>query len=156
MSVEISRDLKIAEPQKLKLEARPPIPGSETNTPNVFQEEIRPGSTMGHENSLKPAPNPWVGVPVKSPNKKQISKMAPSPQAGSEAGSIASVRERGFEPEGSADVTPPFSESNSANSTPAYMKWAENLHNLLSDPDGVELYKNYLKTENVGELLDFW
>ena len=22
--------------------------------------------------------------------------------------------------------------------------------------DGVELYKNYLKTENVGELLDFW
>merc|ERR1719369_2263527 len=77
--------------------------------------------------------------------------MAPSPQAGSEAGSA-----RGFEPEGSADVTPPFSESNSANSTPAYMKWAENLHNLLSDPDGVELYKTYLKTENVGELLDFW
>jgi len=156
MSVEISRDLKISEPQKLKLEARPPIPGSETKTPDVFHEEIRPGSTMGHENSLKPAPSPWVGVPVKSPNKKQISKMAPSPQAGSEAGSIASGRDRGFEPEGSADVTPPFSESNSANSTPAYMKWAENLHNLLSDPDGVELYKNYLKTENVGELLDFW
>jgi hypothetical protein len=35
-------------------------------------------------------------------------------------------------------------------------RWAENLSNLLSDPDGVELYKNYLKTENVGELLDFW
>jgi hypothetical protein len=35
-------------------------------------------------------------------------------------------------------------------------RWAENLNNLLSDPDGVELYKNYLKTENVGELLDFW
>ena len=77
--------------------------------------------------------------------------MAPSPQAGSEAGSA-----RGFEPEGSADVTPPFSESNSANSSPAYLKWAENLHNLLADPDGVELYKSYMKTENVGELLDFW
>ena len=62
----------------------------------------------------------------------------------------------GFEPEGSADVTPPFSESNSANSSPAYLKWAENLHNLLADPDGVELYKSYMKTENVGELLDFW
>merc|ERR1719210_2753559 len=82
--------------------------------------------------------------------------MAPSPQAGSETGSVASGRDRGFEPEGSADVTPPFSESNSANSTPAYMKWAENLHNLLSDPDGVELYKTYMKNENVGELLDFW
>merc|ERR1719278_1311265 len=111
---------------------------------------------MGHESSLKPAPSPWEGVPVKSPIKKQLKTMAPSPQAGSEAGSVASGRDRGFEPEGSADVTPPFSESNSANSTPAYMKWAENLHNLLSDPDGVELYKNYLKTENVGELLDFW
>ena len=44
------------------------------------------------------------------------SGMAPSPAAGSEAGS---VRDRGFEPEGSADVTPPFSESNSANSSPA-------------------------------------
>merc|ERR1719206_1075795 len=111
---------------------------------------------MGQDSTLKPAPSPWVGVPVKSPNKKQFNNMAPSPQAGSEAGSVASARDRGFEPEGSADVTPPFSESNSANSTPAYMKWAENLHNLLSDPDGVELYKNYLKTENVGELLDFW
>merc|ERR1719495_2615898 len=111
---------------------------------------------MGQDSTLKPAPSPWEGVPVKSPNKKQFKNMAPSPQAGSEAGSVASGRDRGFEPEGSADVTPPFSESNSANSTPAYMKWAENLHNLLSDPDGVELYKNYLKTENVGELLDFW
>merc|ERR1719209_2436205 len=111
---------------------------------------------MGQDSTLKPAPSPWEGVPVKSPDKKQLKTMAPSPQAGSEAGSVASGRDRGFEPEGSADVTPPFSESNSANSTPAYMKWAENLHNLLSDPDGVELYKNYLKTENVGELLDFW
>ena len=80
--------------------------------------------------------------------------MAPSPQAGSEAGS--GVSNRGFEPEGSADVTPPFSESNSANSSPAYLKWTENLHNLLSDPDGVELYKAYMRQENVGELLDFW
>merc|ERR1719228_2250163 len=111
---------------------------------------------MGHESTLKPAPSPWEGVPVKSPNKKQLKNMAPSPQAGSEAGSVASGRDRGFEPEGSADVTPPFSESNSAHSSPAYLKWAENLHNLLSDPDGVELYKAYLKTENVGELLDFW
>jgi len=158
MSVETHRDPKIdgAEPRKLKLESRPPIPGSETKLPDVYQENMRPGDTMGHEGSLKPAPSPWEGIPVKSSNKKQPKNMAPSPQAGSETGSVASGRERGFEPEGSADVTPPFSESNSANSTPAYMKWAENLHNLLDDPDGVELYKNYLKTENVVGLLDFW
>ena len=160
MSGDIFRDLKIEKASekslKLNIEARPPIPGSETKIPNVFEEAARRGLAMGQDSTLKPAPSPWVGVPVKSPNKKQFNNMAPSPQAGSEAGSVASGRDRGFEPEGSADVTPPFSESNSANSTPAYMKWAENLHNLLSDPDGVELYKNYLKTENVGELLDFW
>ena len=33
---------------------------------------------------------------------------------------------------------------------------AINLHNLLSDPDAVELYKTYMKNENLGELLDFW
>jgi len=72
------------------------------------------------------------------------------------AAAARAFEQRGFEPEGSADITPPFSESNSNNSTPAYLRWAENLNNLLADPDGVELYKNYLKTENVGELLDFW
>merc|ERR1719383_638314 len=71
------------------------------------------------------------------------SNMSPKPASESPRG------DRGFEPEGSADVTPPFSESNSNQSTPAYVRWAENLSNLLSDPDGVELYRNYLKTENV-------
>jgi len=136
--------------------SRPPIPGSENTRTNAdvidrdFSGNLAP---MGHETSLKPAPSPWEGLPVKQKS-KQDSKMAPSPQAGSEAGS--GVSNRGFEPEGSADVTPPFSESNSANSSPAYLKWTENLHNLLSDPDGVELYKAYMRQENVGELLDFW
>ena len=116
------------------------MPGSESSDTGDERREAR--HDMGHER-LRPAPSPWSGKPV---------TMAPSPQAGSEAGSV----NRGFEPEGSADVTPPFSESNSANSGPAYLKWAENLHNLLSDPDGVELYKTYMKNENVGELLDFW
>lgn len=103
-------------------------------------------TTGGGDSSVKSR----LGAPASG-----ASKMAPSPKAASESGS-GGGRERGFEPEGSADITPPFSESNSNNSTPAYLRWAENLNNLLSDPDGVELYKNYLKTENVGELLDFW
>ena len=117
-------------------EPRPPVPGSESGCDS--HEEL----VTRHDTRHQPLKQPLAPT----------SKMAPSPQAGSEAGSV----NRGFEPEGSADVTPPFSESNSANSGPAYLKWAENLHNLLSDPDGVELYKTYMKNENVGELLDFW
>merc|ERR1719340_539206 len=113
--------------QQRVTEPRPPVPGSESSDTGDERREAR--HDMGHERQLRPAPSPWSGKPV---------TMAPSPQAGS------------------ADVTPPFSESNSANSGPAYLKWAENLHNLLSDPDGVELYKTYMKNENVGELLDFW
>ena len=120
-------------------EPRPPVPGSESGCDSHEELVTRhdPGHAARHHHHLK---------------QPLASRMAPSPQAGSEAGSV----NRGFEPEGSADVTPPFSESNSANSGPAYLKWAENLHNLLSDPDGVELYKTYMKNENVGELLDFW
>ena len=130
------------------LKPRPPIPGSENKDEK---------SKMGFEETgLKPAPSPWEGSLTKtSSSNKPGLNMAPSPQAGSEAGS--GVSNRGFEPEGSADVTPPFSESNGSNgSQPQYLKWAENLHNLLSDSDGVELYKTYMKNENVGELLDFW
>ena len=129
-------------PHPLVTEPRPPVPGSESG---CHEEEAVTQSHVTSHARLQPLrPAPW-----KQP---LASKMAPSPQAGSEAGSV----NRGFEPEGSADVTPPFSESNSANSGPAYLKWAENLHNLLSDPDGVALYKTYMKNENVGELLDFW
>ena len=130
------------QPHPLVTEPRPPVPGSESGCHE--EESVTQSHDTGHAR-LKPLrPAPW-----KQP---LASKMAPSPQAGSEAGSV----NRGFEPEGSADVTPPFSESNSANSGPAYLKWAENLHNLLDDPDGVALYKTYMKNENVGELLDFW
>ena len=37
-----------------------------------------------------------------------------------------------------------FSESsNSAHSSPAYLRWAENLHNLLSDPVGFHLQLSF-------------
>ena len=140
--IEAKPSLSAQVPHPLVTEPRPPVPGSESG---CHEEEAVTQSHVTSHARLQPLrPAPW-----KQP---LASKMAPSPQAGSEAGSV----NRGFEPEGSADVTPPFSESNSANSGPAYLKWAENLHNLLSDPDGVALYKTYMKNENVGELLDFW
>jgi len=152
MSVELQLQPRPPAPAPaVALEPRPPVPGSES-PPDAFQELQR---LPGH---FQACPDEHLQGHIdkhfveKSQAAPLRATMAPSPKATSESGSL-----RGFEPEGSADVTPPFSESsNSAHSSPAYLRWAENLHNLLSDPDGVELYKNYLKTENVGELLDFW
>uniref|UniRef100_A0A452IXF3 Axin-1 n=1 Tax=Gopherus agassizii TaxID=38772 RepID=A0A452IXF3_9SAUR len=50
----------------------------------------------------------------------------------------------GYEPEGSASPTPP------------YLKWAESLHSLLDDQDGINLFRTFLKQENCADLLDFW
>ena len=55
---------------------------------------------------------------------------------------------RRYEPaEGSASTSPPLVE------TPPYLRWAENLHYLLTDPDGVELFEKYLEQENCSHLL---
>lgn len=59
----------------------------------------------------------------------------------------------GFEPEGSASSSPPFNE----NSTPSFMKWAENLNYLLEDLQGVEQFRNFLDQEGLGSYaVDFW
>ncbi|XP_023654360.1 axin-1 isoform X1 [Paramormyrops kingsleyae] len=50
----------------------------------------------------------------------------------------------GYEPEGSASPTPP------------YLKWAESLHSLLDDQDGIHLFMTFLKQEECADLLDFW
>ncbi|CAG0893404.1 unnamed protein product [Cyprideis torosa] len=40
--------------------------------------------------------------------------------------------------------------------SPAPIRWAENLLNLLSDSDGVELFQQYLTSEGLVEQIDFW
>ncbi|XP_043945409.1 axin-1 isoform X2 [Protopterus annectens] len=50
----------------------------------------------------------------------------------------------GYEPEGSASPTPP------------YLRWAESLHSLLDDQDGINLFRTFLKQEDCSDLLDFW
>ncbi|XP_034449572.1 axin-1 isoform X4 [Hippoglossus hippoglossus] len=50
----------------------------------------------------------------------------------------------GYEPEGSASPTPP------------YIKWAESLHSLLDDQDGIHLFRMFLKQEECADMLDFW
>lgn len=55
---------------------------------------------------------------------------------------------RRYEPaEGSASTSPPLVE------TPPYLRWAENLHFLLADPDGVDLFEKFLDQENCSHLL---
>lgn len=59
----------------------------------------------------------------------------------------------GFEPEGSAANSPPFTENN----TPPYSKWSENLNYLLEDSDGVQLFRRFLEDEGIGSsTIDFW
>ena len=157
---------------ELQLQPRPPVPGSES-PPDAFQEGNLLGNIKGGQGLQRHLDDPCKilqpliqAVPLKS-------AMAPSPKATSESGSL-----RGFEPEGSADVTPPFrfgnkqskagklnalinlqanfgkigvielgcffsESSNSAHSSPAYLRWAENLHNLLSDPVGFHLQLSF-------------
>ena len=87
---------------ELQLQPRPPVPGSES-PPDAFQEGNLLGNIKGGQGLQRHLDDPCKilqpliqAVPLKS-------AMAPSPKATSESGSL-----RGFEPEGSADVTPPF------------------------------------------------
>lgn len=52
--------------------------------------------------------------------------------------------DRDYEPEGSASPTPP------------YLKWAESLHSLLDDQDGIHLFRKFLNQEECADMLDFW
>ncbi|XP_011696978.1 PREDICTED: axin-2 isoform X2 [Wasmannia auropunctata] len=57
----------------------------------------------------------------------------------------------GFEPEGCCGTT-----TMESNSPPAYARWARNLHSLLEDPVGLELFKRYLSQEGHLDPLHFW
>lgn len=58
----------------------------------------------------------------------------------------------GFEPEGSAANSPPFTE----NSTPSFLKWAENIQFLLDDSEGIRLFKQFLDQEQCSNQLSFY
>ncbi|XP_032673737.1 axin isoform X2 [Odontomachus brunneus] len=60
----------------------------------------------------------------------------------------------GFEPEGCCGTTTMESDS-----PPPFTRWAKNLHSLLEDPVGLDLFKRYLSQEEEGRGLDplnFW
>ncbi|XP_014285784.1 axin isoform X4 [Halyomorpha halys] len=57
----------------------------------------------------------------------------------------------GFEPEGQSG-----SPKGETASPPGCLTWARNLHSLLSDPEGVKLFRKYLEEEGASDTLDFW
>ncbi|CAF98118.1 unnamed protein product, partial [Tetraodon nigroviridis] len=113
---------------------RPPVPGEEGSDvdPPVQSSSARPATlsqTLGYLSS------------------SSSSKMG---DASSHTPSSSSATPRrpdldlGYEPEGSASPTPP------------YLKWAESLHSLLDDQEGIHLFRNFLCQEGCADLLDFW
>jgi axin 1 len=60
----------------------------------------------------------------------------------------------GFEPEGKCGSP----EGGISPTTPSCLRWARNLSSLLSDPEGVNLFRSYLAQEvpTHANPLDFW
>ncbi|KAG7262923.1 hypothetical protein CRUP_018926 [Coryphaenoides rupestris] len=113
--------------------------------PTHFTEDAPRPPVPGEEGSD-------VDPPVQSqtlyfPPSSSSSKMADLPSY-TPSSSVATPRrpdlDLGYEPEGSASPTPP------------YLKWAESLHSLLDDQEGIQLFRNFLCQEGCADLLDFW
>ncbi|XP_071360429.1 axin-1-like [Trachinotus anak] len=113
---------------------RPPVPGEEGSDvdPPGQSANTRPNTLSQN-----------LGYPPSS----SLSKMG-DPSSYTPSSSSATPRrpdlDLGYEPEGSASPTPP------------YLKWAESLHSLLDDQEGIQLFRNFLCQEGCADLLDFW
>ncbi|XP_021931929.1 axin isoform X2 [Zootermopsis nevadensis] len=123
---------------------RPPIPGEETEL-------------TGLSGSLSPAVysswsskhNKGGSSPVLTPRRSSLAYTA--------SGLPDAHAPLGFEPEGSCSTA--FMEvGGGSHSPPPYLRWACNLHSLLEDSDGVELFRRYLDQEGRphADTLDFW
>ncbi|KAK3928469.1 Axin-1 [Frankliniella fusca] len=121
---------------------RPPVPGEETD--------------VGLPPPGYPYPPPWTfqrktDSPVLTPRRSSLA-------AGSRHTTVADLgAPLGFEPEGSCgggDIRGRYPHEQP--SPPPYLRWAQNLHYLLEDSDGVELFRTFLKQEGQLDTLDFW
>ncbi|XP_023727418.1 axin isoform X2 [Cryptotermes secundus] len=120
---------------------RPPIPGEET--------EVTGSHSPTAYSSWSSKYNKGGGSPILTPRR---SSLAYSTSGIQDAGAPL-----GFEPEGSCNSA--FMEvGGGSHSPPPYLRWARNLHSLLEDPDGVELFRRYLEQEGQphADTLDFW
>ncbi|XP_061882574.1 axin-1-like [Entelurus aequoreus] len=113
---------------------RPPVPGEEGSDvdPPVQSAVTRPGGL-----------SQTLGFPLSSLSAKMGDSSSYTPSSSSATPRRPDL-DLGYEPEGSASPTPP------------YLKWAESLHSLLDDQEGIQLFRNFLCQEGCADLLDFW
>ncbi len=141
---------------------RPPVPGEENELQSNGGMSTRSsGSHKSHlsgksHSSGKSATSHRSDVthsPAATPRRSNLDKTGGSLSCSETKLDVDDeIAPLGFEPEGSAANSPPFTE----NTTPAYLKWAENIKHLLDDGDGVKLFKQFLEQEQCLNLLDFW
>ena len=157
MSIEVQQFLNDSGGNFTETAPRPPVPGEEnelhsnggtsTRSSGSYKSHLSAKShTSGksHRSDNSPAATPRRS----NLDKTNISLSCSFPGVdGDEVNAPL-----GFEPEGSAANSPPFTE----NSSPPYLKWAENLVHLLDDSDGVKLFKQFLDQEQCAYTLDFW
>ncbi|KAK6187750.1 hypothetical protein SNE40_005707 [Patella caerulea] len=142
---------------------RPPVPGEEnelhsnggmsTRSSGSHKSQVSSKSQSSGK-SMSSSKGEMTHSPAATPRKSNLDKTGGSLSCSTQ-GLFSDDMDAplGFEPEGSAASSPPFTE----NSTPPHLKWAETLHHLLSDSDGVELFKEYLEKESGGCYeVDFW
>lgn len=112
---------------------RPPVPGEEGSDVDPPGQSVstRP-NTLFQTLSYLPSSSSKMGDPSSyTPSSSSATPRRPD-------------LDLGYEPEGSASPTPP------------YLKWAESLHSLLDDQEGIQLFRNFLLQEGCADLLDFW
>ncbi|XP_061685591.1 axin-1-like isoform X2 [Syngnathoides biaculeatus] len=113
---------------------RPPVPGEEGS-----DVELPVQSAATRTGALSQT----LGFPL-SLTAKLADSSGYAPSSSSSATPRRPDLDLGYEPEGSASPTPP------------YLKWAESLHSLLDDQEGIQLFRNFLCQEGCADLLDFW
>ena len=148
---------------------RPPVPGEENELQSNGGTSTRStgsSSHKSHTSSSKSARSDLSHSPAATPRRSNLDKSnkISSSSSGSIQNDNTSTKGKskgkledeeaplGFEPEGSAASSPQFTE----NSTPPYLKWAENIEALLDDREGVRLFKQFLDQEYTSNPLDFW
>ncbi|XP_013402825.1 axin-1 isoform X1 [Lingula anatina] len=136
---------------------RPPVPGEENELQSNGGHSTRSsGSHKSHashksHSSSKSLKSDVSHSPAGTPRRSNLDKGGGSlTNSNKDLNAEEIEAPLGFEPEGSAANSPPFTE------TPPYLNWAKNFNLLLGDADGVKLFREFLEQEQTVNLLDFW
>lgn len=157
MSIEVHNFLNDSGGNFTESAPRPPVPGEENELQSNGGNSTRSsGSHKSHISSKSHSSgksHKSEHSPAATPRRSNLDRTHnPTNRSNSNLDGDDANAPLGFEPEGSAASSPPFTE----NSTPQYLKWAENLNLLLDDSDGVKLFKEFLDQEHCSNTLDFW